>query len=353
MKSTSDNKKEFNKGYGKPGAKSSKQSGYGKSGTKSSKQSGYGAKTQGTYKKPRIEKEKQLPNDPAEVAAILGRVSCYRIAKLTPIGAYISLASDTEDDTLKSAEILLPKNEFIGKELTRESLLNAFLYLDSEDRPVATLKTPALSIGELAVLSCTEATELGAFLDWGLMKDLFLPFKEQTYRVKKGDQVLVTLYLDKSSRLCASMKIYKLLKTDAPYVQNDHVDGLVYELSDEHGAYVAVDNKYSAMIPKRELVRSVKIGDRLQLRVSKVLADGKLELAMREQSHIQLNDDCTKIYEELKASKKGFLPYHDKTESLIIKNKFNMSKIAFKRAIGHLYKQGLIVIQEDGISLVP
>ena len=201
-------------------------------------------------------------------------------------------------------------------------------------------------------MSCTESTQLGAFLDWGLLKDLFLPFKEQTYRVKKGDQVLVTLYLDKSSRLCASMKVYKLLKTDSPYVANDHVEGLVYELSDEHGAFVAVDNKYSAMIPVRELVKSVKIGDRPQLRVSKVLPDGKLELAMREQAHIQLNDDCTQIYEELKASKKGFLPYHDKTESLIIKNKFNMSKIAFKRAIGHLYKQGLIQIKDDGIYLI-
>ena len=148
------------------------------------------------------------------------------------------------------------------------------------------------------------------------------------------------------------MKIYKLLSTESPYKANDHVEGLVYELSNEHGAYVAVDNKYSGLITNRDLIKSVKVGEQLQLRVSKVLPDGKLELAMREQSHLQLSDDCDRIYNELKASTKGFLPYHDKTESLIIKNKFNMSKIAFKRAIGHLYKQGLIEIKDDGIRLL-
>ena len=311
-------------------------------GSSSSKPTGY----------KRVEREKQLPSDPAEVVALLGKVSALKIAKLTPIGAYLSVADLETYPDLKSHEILLPKNEFAGKELRRGEILEAFVYLDSEDRPIATLKAPVLSMGELAVLTCSETTQMGAFLDWGLMKELFLPFKEQTYRIKKGDKALVTLYIDKSSRLCASMKIYKLLSTESPYKANDHVEGLVYELSNEHGAYVAVDNKYSGLITNRDLIKSVKVGEQLQLRVSKVLPDGKLELAMREQSHLQLSDDCDRIYNELKASTKGFLPYHDKTESLIIKNKFNMSKIAFKRAIGHLYKQGLIEIKDDGIRLL-
>lgn len=291
--------------------------------------------------------------DPAEIRELLGVVSSFKIEKLTPIGAFLSpctpLVQVTESEKYR---ILLPKNEFEGKELSKDSTLDAFLYLDSEDRPIATLKTPALSIGGLAVLKCTQATQLGAFLDWGLMKDLFLPFKEQTFKVKPGQEILVTLYIDKSSRLCASMKVYKVLKTDSPYKSNDHVTGIVYELSDLHGAYVAVDDQYSAMIPVRELVSKVRIGDRPDLRVSKVLPDGKLELSMREPGYLQINDDCDRILKELQASSRGFLPYHDKTESLILKNKFNMSKNAFKRAIGHLYKQGLIEIQEDGISLV-
>ena len=298
--------------------------------------------------------EKHLPPDPAEIKEILGVVSDFRIAKITPIGAYLSPVPDiSETDSLSKPdfEILLPKNELAGREFRRGDLVQAFVYLDSEDRPVSTLKPPVLSIGKLAVLKVREVSDMGAFLDWGLLKDLFLPFKEQTIRVKTGQDVLVTLYIDKSSRLCASMKIYKLLKADSPYKENDHVKGLVYELSNEFGAYVAVDNEYSAMIPARDMVKSLRIGDVAEFRVSKVQPDGKLELAMRERGYVQLDKDCEKVYEELKASKKGFLPYHDKSESLVIKNKFNMSKIAFKRAIGHLYKKGMIVIKDDGIYL--
>ena len=287
--------------------------------------------------------------DPAEIKDILGIFSDFRVSKITPIGAFLSpLANE-----ISHFEILLPKNEFSGSEPERGKNIRAFTYLDSEDRPVATLRTPAIMLGGLALLKCREVTSLGAFLDWGLMKDLFIPFKEQTVRIKKGDEVLVTLYMDKSSRLCASMKIYKLLRTDSPYKANDHISGLVYELSDKHGAYVAVDNIYSGLIPQRELVKSIRVGDTLNLRISKVLEDGKLELSMREPGYLQLDSDCEKILNELKASSKGFLPYHDKTESLIIKNKFNMSKIAFKRAIGHLYKQGAIEIRDDGIALKP
>ena len=294
--------------------------------------------------------------DAAEIRELLGRISTFRISKLIPIGAFLSPAtsdSGSEDigKQLEQFEILLPKNELEGTSFKRGDILEAFTYLDSEDRPVATLRTPKLTMGELAVLKCSQTTPVGAFLEWGLKKDLFLPFKEQTVRVKPGNNVLVTLYMDKSSRLCASMKIYKLLRTDSPYQAKDHVNGFVYELSDQYGAYVAVDNIYSAMIPARDLVKNVKIGESLDLRVSKVLSDGKLELSMREPGYLQLGDDCDRVYQELKDSSKGFLPYHDKTESLILKTKFNMSKNAFKRAIGHLYKQGLIEIKEDGIYL--
>lgn len=294
--------------------------------------------------------------DAAEIKGLLGTVSDFRINKLTPIGAFLTPmdpngTEGSAGSSLSGFEILLPKNEFVDKSLRRGDLIQAYTYLDSEDRPVATLRTPAISLGGLALLKCNQATPLGAFLDWGLMKDLFLPFNEQTYKVKAGDEVLVTMYMDKSSRLCASMKVYKLLKTDSSYKPGDHVTGLVYQLSDRFGAYIAVDDIYFARIPAKDLVKSLRIGERPTLRVSKVLPDGKLELSMREPAHLQLSDDCELILNELKNAKNGFLPYHDKTESLILKTKFNMSKNAFKRAIGHLYKQGLIEIYENGIEL--
>lgn len=300
----------------------------------------------------------------------LGQIQRLQVARVTPIGVYLtktstlsfSNESGDRDDALYSKsfdrasnEVLLPNNEFkLGpnaRKLDKDDLVDAFIYLDSEDRPVATLKTPALTLGGLALLKVKDVTKIGAFLDWGLLKDLFLPFKQQTGKVNPGDDVLVTLYLDKSNRLCASMKVYKLLRSDSEYKAGDQVNGLVYELSDNFGAFVAVDNIFSGLIPKKELMRDVRVGEKLSLRIMRVLEDGKLELSAREPGYLQINADCERVLAELKASKHGFLPYHDKSDSLVIKTKFNMSKNSFKRAIGHLYKDGLLTIKEDGIYL--
>ena len=204
-------------------------------------------------------------------------------------------------------------------------------------------------MGTIARLAVKEVTGIGAFLDWGLAKDLFLPFKEQTFRVQKGDSCLVSLYIDKSSRLCATAKIYNALASDSPYQREDQVSGTVYEIIDAFGAYVAVDDRYSALIPKKELFTTLKTGESIRARVTKVQPDGRLVLSIREKSYLQLDSDCALIYEALcKAG--GFLPYHDKTSPELIKTKFGLSKNAFKRAIGHLQKEGKILIEEDGIS---
>jgi len=332
-----------------------KRQGYGR-------KTGYGSDRQGRSRSRFAEDEKKpdsepksAPSDISELKEYMGQVCDYRIVRITPIGAYITpvstVSGESLPDNVQHPEILLPKNEFGEKTPDKGRILSAFLYHDSEDRPVATLKTPVLTIGKLAVLKCRQASTIGAFLDWGLMKDLFLPFKEQTARVKVDDDVLVTLYLDKSCRLCASMKVYKLLRTDSDYMTGDNADGIVYELSTEHGAFVAIDNMFSAMIPRREIMRDLRVGEKLRFRIARVLPDGKLELSMREPGYLQINEDCDKIYEELQKAPNGFLPYHDKTASLVLKTKFNMSKNSFKRAIGHLYKKGLITIKEDGICL--
>lgn len=286
---------------------------------------------------------------------LLGRLQTLRVVKKTDFGLYLSSdGMETEwshkperNEIIDVPSILLPKrqtnNEAIG------DTIEVFVYKDSEDRPIATTQKPLLTMGNIACLTVKEVTNIGAFLDWGLAKDLFLPFKEQTFRVQKGDSVLVTLYIDKSSRLCATAKVYHALKTDSPYQREDQVTGIVYEIIDSFGAYVAVDNCYSALVPKQELFTTLKPGETVKARVTKVLPDGRLTLSIREKSYLQMDSDCTLVYEALcKAG--GFLPYHDKTSPEAIKVKFGLSKNAFKRAIGHLQKEGKILIEEDGIS---
>ena len=185
-------------------------------------------------------------------------------------------------------------------------------------------------------------------MDWGLEKDLFLPFREQTCKVEEGDKCLVTLYIDKSSRLCATMKVYKYLQTDSPYEKDEKVTGTVYEISDNFGTFVAVDNCYSALIPKKEMVRNIKVGETVTARIAKVREDGKLELSLREKAHIQMGIDAAKVLEKMD-SLGGELPFTDKASPELIRDEMNMSKNEFKRAVGNLLKAGEIEIKETKI----
>lgn len=288
---------------------------------------------------------------------LLGRTQTLRVVKKTDFGVYLSdqgLEADTsfvpdKKEVVDVPSILLPKAQ--AKDLAMGDTVEVFIYKDSEDRPIATTAKPLLTMGSIARLTVKEVTNIGAFLDWGLAKDLFLPFKEQTFRVQKGDSVLVTLYIDKSSRLCATAKVYNALPSNSPYQKEDQVSGTVYEIIDAFGAYVAVDDRYSALIPKKELFTTLKPGEKVSARVTKVQPDGRLVLSIREKSYLQMDTDCTLVYDALcKAG--GFLPYHDKTSPDLIKAKFGLSKNAFKRAIGHLQKEGKLVIEEDGISKI-
>lgn len=287
----------------------------------------------------------------------LGRMQKLRVAKLADHGAYLSsdgvenpeLTEVPETEQIDSKNILLPKKQAEG--LKTGDTVEVFIYKDSEDRPIATTTVPALTMGEVKKLTVKDVGGIGAFLEWGLMKDLFLPFKEQTYRVKRGDQVLVSLYSDKSSRLCATMKIYNMLINQSPYKLDDVVSGTCYEKIDAFGAYIAVDDKYSALIPKHRLFSQVLPGMHVEAHVSRVLEDGRLELSLRGKAYTELDSDGDKIYESL-VDAGGFLPYHDKTSPELILAKFGLSKNAFKRAIGHLQKSGRILIHENGIEQI-
>lgn len=288
---------------------------------------------------------------------LLGKKQTLEVVQLTDFGVYLagSVGEESSRNRKSAAElpvskILLPKNQ-IRPDTKIGDTYEVFVYKDSEDRPIATTTIPPLELDSLALLKVKEISSIGAFLDWGLAKDLLLPFKEQTYRPELGDSVLVKLYIDKSKRLCATMKVYEALRTDSEYKRDDKVHGTVYEIIDTFGAFVAVDNCYSALIPKKELFHPIKAGEQVDARVALVHEDGKLTLSLREKAYLQLDTDAEMIYERLTKSK-GFLPFHDKSNAEVIKTEFNLSKNAFKRAIGHLLKEEKITIHEDGIRLI-
>lgn len=274
----------------------------------------------------------------------LGKTQTLEVVKTTDFGVYLNTFTGPEND-----KILLPKNQ-VPEGCQMGDEINVFVYRDSEDRLIATTTEPFITLGQVATLKVIEVGSIGAFLDWGLMKDLLLPFKEQTNRVHEGEEVLVALYIDKSDRLCATMNVYEYLRTDSLYKTDDHVIGTVYELSDEFGAFVAVDNQFSALIPRIELYRDLKPGDSVEARVTSVREDGKLNLSIREKAHVQMDFDSKLILDKL-VKEGGSLPFHDKTSPDIIKKEFNLSKNAFKRAVGRLLKEDKILLTDKGMTL--
>ena len=203
-------------------------------------------------------------------------------------------------------------------------------------------------MGQIALLRVVSVSKIGAFLDWGLEKDLFLPFKEQTVRVREGDECLVTLYVDKSERLCATMKLYHSLHTDSPYKEGDTVRGRVYEISDNFGVFLAVDHLYSALIPKKEAQGKYRPGDEVTVRVVKVREDGKLTVSPHQKAYLQMDVDCDNIMQVLDEFA-GVLPFDDHVSPEVIKREFGISKAAFKRAVGRLLKEEKITIRDGRI----
>lgn len=272
----------------------------------------------------------------------LGEKQKLFVVKKVDFGVYLACDMHNKEERVLLPIKQVPQGADIGTEL------EVFIYRDSSDRLIATTKEPKLKMGEVSLLKVAQVGKVGAFLDWGLEKDLLLPFKQQKKRVKEGEEVLVSLYIDKSSRLCATMNVYENLQTDSPYQKDDKVTGRIYETSPEFGLFVAVDDKYSALIPKREAYGSFQIGDVIQARVTAVKEDGKLNLSIREKIPLQIGKDAQKI-EELIARYDGVLPFTEKASPEVIKRETQMSKSEFKRAIGHLLKEGKITITDGAI----
>lgn len=273
----------------------------------------------------------------------LGNIQTLQVKRLTKIGAFLNEAKPEMDD-VRIPLSQLPKQTEVGDDLS------VFVYKDSEDRFLATTKTPAITLGKIAMLRVVDKNPIGAFLDMGLEKELFLPFKEQIGAVTKGMEVLVAMYLDGTDRLCATMNVYEVLKTDSPYKEQDQVTGTLYRVHPVHGGFVAVDNIYHGRIPTKDLFGTYEEGKMITCRVNKVHPDGKLELRLRGAAHEEMDGDSERVWQKI-IHNHGTLMLHDKSDPQLIKKELNMSKASFKRAIGKLYKEGRITIESDHIRV--
>ncbi len=272
----------------------------------------------------------------------LGELQQLVIIKKVEFGVYLAPSKEEADDRVLLPMKQLPEGKDVGDSL------EVFVYRDSKDRIIATTTVPKLTMGKVALLRVVQTNKFGAFLDWGLEKDLMLPFKQQLFRVKPEDEVLVSLYIDKSDRLCATMNVYNQLRADSTYKKDDMVSGRVYTISEEFGAFVAVDDIYSALIPKKELYGNVRSGEVITARVTEVKPDGRLTLSIREKGLVQIEKDAEEVLRIID-SYDGVLPFNDKVSPEIIKRETGMSKNEFKRAVGNLLKAGKIEIGEKVI----
>ncbi|WP_026954191.1 CvfB family protein [Algoriphagus vanfongensis] len=271
----------------------------------------------------------------------LGQISRLPINRFTDFGAYLELES--------GEEVLLPKSYLTGDE-REDDYIQVFVYTDSEDRPVAVTEMPRLILDEWAVLDVKEVTSFGAFLDWGLPKDLLVPNSEMGKNMEAGKRYLVRLCMDyRSNRLIGSSKHRDFIGPAPEDIQpGEEVDGLIFEKTDL-GFKVLVDDEFEGLIYANEVFEDLKIGERRKLFVKKRREDGKLDLQVLPTGRVKYEEGAEKILSLLK--EKSFLPLHDKSDPEEIKKVLSMSKKHFKQCIGQLYKAREIQILEDGIAL--
>ncbi|MCI8507933.1 MAG: S1 RNA-binding domain-containing protein [Lachnospiraceae bacterium] len=271
----------------------------------------------------------------------IGKWQTLQVVRSKEFGVYLAQEKGDKD------AVLLPRKQ-VPEGLKAGGEIEVFVYLDSSDRPIATVNKPLITLGEIAKLKVAGINSIGAFMDWGLEKDILMPFKEMVGKVSEGKEYLVYMYMDKSSRPCVSMRLYDHLSVDSPYAKGDQVEGYIYQVNENIGAFVAVDNKYQGMIPRQELHKKVYVGDSLSLRISEVREDGKLNLSVGKPAYQQIEEDSEMVYQTILAFD-GVLPFTDKASPQVIERELGLSKNAFKRAIGRLLKEGRVEISEHSI----
>lgn len=274
----------------------------------------------------------------------IGKIQKLKINRKTDIGWYLE-AKDSEE----KEDILLPKSQ-ISEDMETGDEIEVFVYKDSKGKTLATSRKPKLTVGEVGLLKVVQTKEFGAFLDWGLEADLLLPLSQQIGKIKEGEFCLVGLQFNENTgKLSATMNLYDFLSTDSSYKKNDMVHGIVYSINKDIGIFVAVERRYHGLILNKEIYGNYRIGDDIEVRIKSVRDDGKLELSLRKQAYNEIESDAQKIMEKLKLNG-GKLLINDNSSPELIKKEFNISKKAFKRAVGRLLKEGAIKITEEGIE---
>lgn len=275
----------------------------------------------------------------------IGKWQTLKVIRSKDFGVYLG---EPEGD---GETVLLPGKQ-VPEDLKVGGEIRVFIYRDSQDRKIATVHSPKLTVGEIGKLRAVSVGTMGAFMDCGLERDVLLPFREQTAKVEAGKEYPVYMYVDKSGRLCLTMRLYSHLDRTPPYKEGDFFQGTVYEYKSNMGAFVAVDGRYSGLIPRNEIFRSLAVGEDVEGRILKVREDGKMDLSLRRPAYLQMDVDCQVIMKRIEDSQ-GILSFNDKAEPEVIRQAFGMSKNEFKRAVGRLLKEGRIKITEKDIRAIP
>tara|TARA_B110000003_G_scaffold15241_1_gene14924 strand:+ start:1281 stop:2114 length:834 start_codon:yes stop_codon:yes gene_type:complete len=273
----------------------------------------------------------------------LGEYNTLEILRETDPGLYLG---DTEENVVLLPHRYKPENFNIG------DMLEVFVYLDYEERPVATTLTPHVLLNDFGYLHCSDVNEFGAFMDWGVQKQLFVPFKEQARPMKVGNWYIVYLSMDEqTSRLVGSSKTNKYLNNDTVTLEKfDEISIMVTHITDL-GANVIINGKHKGLIFINDIFEDIRTGDTMKAFVKSVREDNKIDVVLQSPGYRSIEPNANFILDELKAAG-GFMPLHDKSDPQDIKNELGMSKKSFKKAIGTLYKDKQIVIKPDGIELV-
>ena len=273
----------------------------------------------------------------------IGKYNTLRVVKNVDFGAYL--------DGGDGVEILLPAR-YIGEPLHPGDMIEVFIYKDNEGRLIATTEHPYAQVGEFAFLQVNDVNRMGAFLDWGLMKQLLVPFSEQTIKLSRGMIIPVYVYLDDASqRVVASAKLDHFLGNVLPdYALGAQVKALVYKHT-EHGYKAIVDNKFHGLFYDSELYKPLEIGETVTAYVKQVRDDGKIDLLLRGAHDGRVDSLALAIKSQLESSPEGFLPLSDSSSPEAIRDTFSCSKKDFKKAIGSLYRERIIEIAPDGIRL--
>ena len=275
---------------------------------------------------------------------LVGRTTVLRVGRLAPAGAFLAVDADDPE----GPAVLLPKRE-VPKETRVGDELSVFVTLDSEDRPVATTRMPKVQLGEVAFLAITAITDVGVFVDWGLPKELLVPFREQTRDLQVGERHPVGLFVDKTGRLAGTMRVSEMLREKPVVTPGEWVAGEAWRVDPAVGLFVIVERRFVGLVPKSEPQHLAR-GASAMFRVTRVRPDGKFELSLRAKAHEEIEDDAEHVLGLLRAA--GAAPVSDRTPPDEIRARFGLSKKAFKRAVGKLLKDGVVTIDAQSVVRV-